>query len=133
MMPTGEKRYPPKKVCALLEIPRTTLFRWEAKGKIPRPDRMKGAHAGRRTYSCADLSQIAAKCLEIVRDKRQSRARAEFMARVNLFVNPEEALRQLQALSQLKPLSDKTLRVIAEFALDLTRGGKLRSDLLELL
>src|SRR4051812_36760382 len=54
---SSEDTYSPVDICQWLEIPRTTLFRWEASGEIPEPIRGPRGH---RIYTKEHVRQIGA-------------------------------------------------------------------------
>jgi DNA-binding transcriptional MerR regulator len=86
--------FTPAEVCAVLEISKSTLLRWERDGQIPAADRDRN---GERHYSPAHVAAIAGKALE---------ARFELATRSN---HKSSLDRAWEALSLLKFLSGQSV------------------------
>lgn len=64
-MAEEERIYTPAEICAWFEITRTTLFRWEDSGEVPKAER---GPQGERLYTKEHLQQIAKVVLRKMRE-----------------------------------------------------------------
>jgi DNA-binding transcriptional MerR regulator len=144
-MESIKNSYSPADICQWLGIPRTTLFRWESQGQIPRALRNL---KGERVYERHHLQQIA----ETVQGKVKQQLRIQiksldtleeskalfeqhYVAKFLAAKEPEKplALDDLKALATQRRLSPTLLQAINEEAMVRPVGDKVRSAIWELL
>lgn len=131
-----DETYTPADICAWFSLARTTLFRWEAAGLIPKADR----RGTQRIYTRRHVAEIANQVREKLKKDLQTGAehnpdsaihgldmqeqlyRLEFLAEEF----PIDALLQLSALSRRQPLSAQTVDMLTRYALRLPSGHLIR-------
>jgi DNA-binding transcriptional MerR regulator len=136
-----DRTYSPAEICEWFDIPRTTLFRWEDSGEVPRAER---GPRGQRIYRQRHLRRIA----DVVRTKAHDEISlserhdlegpSELLERVykaELFGSddPKHGLEQLKGLATGRDLSPKTVRILVNEALGRPRGDDLRRQVWDLL
>lgn len=144
MMNNDIEEYTPVDICRRFGIPRTTLFRWEQTGEIPKAERVK---KDRRIYRRHHVKRIA----ELLREKLHEEIRSalkhnpngayptlEMQERLYMFEffgekNPKHGLQQLRGLAVRKALSPKTVEVLAGDALSRSPQDTVRAKIWEVL
>lgn len=131
---SANKEYGPGEVCSWLDLPRTTLFRWESNGNIPTTER---GQRGGRLYTGEAVFTI----IDLVRDRigEQIAERTrrglpmmdgpliELLYRTKLLRDPARGLDQMRSLANARPLSQKTSSLLIGAALELPIGHEYRS------
>ena len=138
------EQYTPVDICRWFSIPRTTLFRWEQTGEIPKADRIK---KDRRIYRRQHVKRIA----ELMREKLQEEMRfalrhnpsgayptlemQERLYRYEFFgeKNSKHGLQQLQGLAARKALSPETVEALASDALNRPPQDEVRARIWKVL
>jgi len=143
--PIDEDELSPGDLCERFEIPRTTLFRWEERGDIPKTRR--GARDS-RIYRREHVEAVA----RLVRDKTgeeykaaneggerpQPEALAQLWERLYLAdyfggPDPRHALDQLRGLARATRLSSRAVRVLVQDAQRRPIGDEARVKIWEIL
>lgn len=134
------EQFTPAEICSWFDVPRTTLFRWEQQGEIPKAER---GPKEERIYRREHLRRIA----DIIRKKIEEEIRAgirhepdgefpplkvqERLYRTEFFGerNPQDGLRQLQGLAVNQALSPDTVVALANSALGRPPHDRLRAKI----
>ncbi len=142
-----ERTFSPVEVCERFQIPRTTLFRWERDGEIPKVER---SPRGERIYRQQHLERIEqilrAKAEQELELARRHNAEGGFpsyefqerLYRSEVFSSetPEDEIAnilQLQGLAMVYPLGADTLRLLVNEALARPLGDIMRTMVWKLL
>jgi len=124
---SGENVYSPAQVCRKFDISKSTLFRWEAEGHIPAPDRNL---RGERHYTQSDFETIARFVQSrwhrqryaqiLAEDTQGTRSKLVELGEQNAlfkFVNLRDPT-GLVELREYSPLQPSTIRQLLRVALD---------------
>ena len=135
--------YSPAQIVEWFDVPRPTLFRWEANKEIPKPD--INEH-GERVYRDAHVRGIYKRIrVQIKReirliyssDSKTVKPNLERLYKAKFFGGSTEekkiALRELEGLADSEGVSDATLRTIFHYSLSLKRDHPVRRIVAELI
>jgi DNA-binding transcriptional MerR regulator len=136
----NDEQFAPAEICSWFNIPRTTLFRWESLGDIPRAERgVKGERIYRREHLCRVADILRKKLAEEVQESIKNNPKGavpplellERLYRAEFFAdkNPRDGLRQLQGLALNRALSQETIAALANKALSLPPQDRLRAKI----
>lgn len=142
---TQEPTYSPADVCRYFDIPRSTLFRWEDKEEIPKAER---GRRGERIYRQEQLIRIFEVFKERIKEEIDIVVRHEspdvcppagimeryYLGEFFAGESPQHTLKMLMCLGEEGyELSNRTLRILAEEALNRPRRDSIRECIWELL
>lgn len=112
--------YSPAEVCELLGISRSTLFRWEAEGKIPPPDR---DYLGNRQYTSEHVEALLRVLIERTAERKgpdfaKKQKLGEYLQLHSLykFINSQDII-GLRELAEHESLASKTIHRLLQEAL----------------
>jgi hypothetical protein len=143
-MSENSECYTPVEICNWFDIARTTLFRWEDTGVIPKAGRGSG---GERIYDREHLEKLrevvikkmCEDCALLVRQNPDSLVMTEDMAerlyRIRFFSSPNPAgeLHKLWQLSSAGKISKKTEELLVDYAKKLPFDDLLRARIYRML
>lgn len=135
-----DEQFTPAEVCGRFDIPRTTLFRWEQLGEIPKPERgAKEERIYRREHLHAIAGILRKKIEDEIRSSLKHHPDAAFfplelqerLYRTEFFgdKDPQDGLRQLQGLAVNQALSPDTVAALASNALSRPPRDRLRAKI----
>ena len=139
-----DEAYTPFQIVEWFDIPRPTLFRWEANGEI---DKTEHNTRGERIYRAKHLRSIAKRAKQqIANDLRMivrrsadqpmpSKDIAERLYKIKFFSgeNRETALQELQGAALSMGLSDSTIRNLFDYAMAQPQGNLVRQKIMKII
>lgn len=131
---SANKEYGFGEVCSWLDLPRTTLFRWESKGSIPTTERGQRdgrLYTGEAVFAIVDLvrDRIGDRIAERTRrgSPMMDDSLIELLYRTKVLRDPARGLDQMKSLAEARSLSQKTSSLLIGAALNLPVGHEYRS------
>jgi len=139
-MNESNEQFTPADICGWFNIPRTTLFRWEQLGEIPKADRTsKGERVYRREHLRRIVELMRKKVSEEIRSALKHNPQGSYptldmqerLYRLEFFgeKNPKDGLQQLQGLARNNALSPQTVEALANRALSCPPKDQLRAKI----
>lgn len=137
-MATTEKVYSPAEICSMFRIAKTTLFRWEAEGRISAVPRKLNDEREYTKKHIKEIANIQLETLKQIYERAAETENQEQMERVHeeltmVKILYLEDLSGLFELAQKNSLSDMVISELLRKALELNPKDRIFREIIEVL